>query len=172
MGPVLLAGFLLVRFGLLAMLDRKALACAAYFAPMQGSERIAYWIYQLTNVTILVLICYLPVQTQPRALLYLGSGLYAAGLLLLIASVVAFAKPQGDGLRYEGIYRWSRHPMYTAYFVLFMGCVALTQSAALFLVVLVFQGAAHFIILAEERWCLACFGEAYQQYMQKVRRYL
>ena len=38
--------------------------------------------------------------------------------------------------------------------------------------VLVFQGSAHWIILAEERWCQETFGEAYRQYRGRVRRYL
>ena len=38
--------------------------------------------------------------------------------------------------------------------------------------VLVFQAAGHRVILAEERECLARFGAAYRDYMQRVRRYL
>lgn len=31
---------------------------------------------------------------------------------------------------------------------------------------------AHWIILAEERWCIKKFGEEYKNYMNKVRRYI
>ena len=48
---------------------------------------------------------------------------------------------------------------------------SLTVSVLLALV-LVFQGSAHWIILAEERWCQETFGEAYRQYRGRVRRYL
>ena len=34
------------------------------------------------------------------------------------------------------------------------------------------QISGHWVILAEERWCLARFGGAYARYMQKVPRYL
>ena len=37
--------------------------------------------------------------------------------------------------------------------------------------VIMFQISAHWIILSEERWCLDRFGEAYEEYMKKVRRY-
>ena len=43
-GLWLLVPFLLVRFGLLAVLSREAVARAAHFAPMEGGERIAYGI--------------------------------------------------------------------------------------------------------------------------------
>ena len=56
------------------------------------------------------------------------------------------------------------------------GCVVstalLTQSPVLFAASLVFQIAGHRIILAEERWCIRKFGNAYVQYMKNVRRYL
>ena len=42
----------------------------------------------------------------------------------------------------------------------------------LFAASLVFQLAGHRIILAEERWCIRKFGNAYVQYMKNVRRYL
>ena len=62
--------------------------------------------------------------------------------------------------------------MYVAYFLFFTGCALLTQSPLLFAFVLVFQVAAHWIVLSEERWCIRQFGEAYRQYMKTVRRYL
>lgn len=39
-------------------------------------------------------------------------------------------------------------------------------------VVMVFQVSAHWIILAEERWCMEKIGTAYGQYMKEVRRYI
>lgn len=62
--------------------------------------------------------------------------------------------------------------MYIGYFVVFLGCAMLTRSMVLLELVLVFQLSAHWIILAEERWCLAEMGELYMEYAQRVRRYL
>ena len=55
---------------------------------------------------------------------------------------------------------------------MFLGCSLLTQSRLLLGLILVFQISAHWIILAEERWCAGQFGEAYLQYKRQVRRYL
>ena len=74
----LLIPFLLIRFPLLSHFGKNALSRTAYFAPVQGKEKIAYMIYQT---------------------------------------------------------------------------------------------AAHWIILSEERWCLEKFGKSYQDYQDKVRRY-
>ena len=58
MGALLLAPFFLIRFGLLARLDREAVGRAAHFAPMAGGERAAYWVYQFsTGGIILCILC-------------------------------------------------------------------------------------------------------------------
>ena len=98
--------------------------------------------------------------------------MYLLGLILCAVSVLHFAAPDQDGLNTQGIYRLSRNPMYLGYFVCFLGMALLTRSWVLLALVLVFQGSAHWIILAEERWCQETFGEAYRQYRGRVRRYL
>ena len=100
----------------------------------------------------------------------MGALVYAAGLALLAGAVVSFARPDRDGMNHAGLYRWSRHPMYAAYFVYFIGCVLLTRSLLLGLV-LAFQIAAHWIIRAEERWCAAQFGQRWREYCSRVGRY-
>ncbi len=93
-----------------------------------------------------------------------GLVLYLLGLVLCAVSVLHFAAPDQDGLNTQGIYRLSRNPMYLGYFVCFLGMALLTRSWVPLALVLVFQGSAHWIILAEERWCQETFGEAYRQY--------
>lgn len=172
MGVFLLVPFFLIRFGLLSALNREAIARAAYFAPLLGREKPVYWIYQVSNGAILICLLFLRVRTAPAALFYPATALYLAGLALLGASVVAFAAPTESGIHVNGLYRLSRNPMYLAYFVYFLACALLTQSPLLLGFVLVFQVSAHWIILSEERWCVAQFGEAYVRYMERVRRYL
>ena len=74
--------------------------------------------------------------------------------------------------REDGLYRFSRNPMYVSYFVYFAGCVLLTRSRLLAALVLLFQLSEHWIILAEERWCREQFGAPYEAYRKRVRRYL
>lgn len=172
MGAWLLLPFFLIRFGLLSRLNKDAVSRAAHFAPMRGHEKAAYWIYQVSNGLILILLFFLPIRRSPVWLCAAGVGVYLAGLALLTASVAAFAAPAESGFSQGGLYRFSRNPMYAAYFVFFTGCALLTRSPALFGLVLVFQISAHWIIRAEERWCAGQFGEAYLQYMKRVRRYI
>lgn len=170
-GFFLLIPFLLIRFGLLGRLDRRAVGRAAYFAPVVGKEVGAYWVYQVSNVAILVYLCFLNVSVDGSGQFLAGAGVYLMGLALLAVSMVNFAVPDRDGLNRNGLYRFSRNPMYVAYFVYYMGCALLTRSWVLGGIVAVFQISAHWIILAEERWCVETFGDEYRQYMREVRRY-
>lgn len=171
-GLVLAAPFLAVRFLLPLALDRRALRRAARYAPMRGGERIACAVYQAATLGIFVCLALATVRPDGTWLFALGGVCYAAGLGLLAAAVAAFSAPDEKGLNANGIYRFSRHPMYAAYFVCFLGMALLTRSAALAAVLLAFQTSARRIVLAEERWCRETFGEAYERYMERVRRYL
>ena len=97
-GLFLLLPFFLLRFGLLARLDREAIGRAARFAPLEGGERVAYWIYQTANIGILLAILLLPVHPAPVWLTAVGALVYAAGLALLAGAVVSFARPDRDGM--------------------------------------------------------------------------
>ena len=171
-GLWLLLPFLLIRFGLLAIFSREAVGRAAHFAPMAGGERAACWVYQLSNAALLLYLPFLRVRTEHALPLFVGLACYLAGLVLCAASIAGFAAPSGGGLCTKGIYRFSRNPMYVSYFLCFAGMALLVRSAALTGIVLVFQVSAHWIILAEERWCLETFGADYRRYAERVRRYL
>ncbi len=162
---------IVIRFGLLGILDKKALRRAALFAPLLGKEKVAYWFYQTSNIAFFVYLCFLRITTDPFWL-YTGLVIYGLGVLLCVRSVIDFARPKENGINVSGLYRISRNPMYLAYFVLFFGCVLLTRSLILFIILFVFQISAHWIIRSEERWCIDKFGEEYVNYMCKVRRYI
>ena len=169
---LLLIPFILVRYGLLAVLSKDARNRAAYFPPRLKTEKTAYWIYQLSTAAIIIYMLFLKIETIPIELFYAGLFVYTVGLVLCILTVVDFAKPSQTGMNLNGLYRISRNPMYIAFFVYFIGCVLLTQSFLLFGFVLLFQITEHWMILSEERWCIQKFGEEYLQYMKKVRRYI
>lgn len=58
----LLCPFLIIRFVLLSVLNGKAIRRAAYFAPLQGGERIAYCIYQISNIAVFLSLFFLTVK--------------------------------------------------------------------------------------------------------------
>ncbi|OIP95364.1 hypothetical protein AUK40_06040 [Candidatus Wirthbacteria bacterium CG2_30_54_11] len=74
-------------------------------------------------------------------------------------------------LKVQGIYRFSRNPMY-------LGFHLMTLSSMLYMHTVLISGLGlysliiyHFIILGEERFLTAAFGDSYKNYCQKVHRY-
>lgn len=169
---LLLIPFFLIRFGIMSAADKGAIERAAHFAPLLGIERSAYYIYQISNTAIFIYLCFLTIHIDFSWQFWLGLVCYVTGLILCTVSVINFAKPSDTGINTSGIYSFSRNPMYLSYFVYFIGCALLTHSLILCGLVLVFQISAHWIILAEERWCREKFGGEYTDYMKKVRRYI
>lgn len=168
---ILMIPLFLIRFGILGMLGKKALKRAAYFAPVKGRERAALVWYQIANIFIILYPLTLKIRWEkpfyPAALT-----VYAAGTVILLVATIHFARPDQTGMNTAGIYRISRNPMYVGYFFYFLGCVMLTRSLLLLVALVVFQVSAHWMILAEERWCISRFGAEYLHYMGQVRRYL
>lgn len=70
------------------------------------------------------------------------------------------------------LYKLSRNPTYVAYFLYFLSIAMMAQSLLYFAFLIAFQVSGHFIILAEERWCLQALGEEFAAYMKSVRRYI
>ena len=171
MGFFLLIPFFLIRFTLLSILNKEAVKRAAYFAPLLNKEKTAYYIYQISNILIIIYLFFLKVKTTPERLFFLGIFIYALGSVLLIISVINFAYPSQNGINQNGIYKISRNPMYLSYFIFFIGCVFITQSLLLLIFVILFIITSHVIIISEERWCINEFGKEYLDYMKKVRRY-
>lgn len=168
---LLLVPLFLIRYGLLSVINKKSLSKAAFFTPMIGLEKTMYLIYEVFTILIVIYMFFLKVNTETD-LFSVGLFIYIAGVLLFALSTFSFAKYSDLGVSKGGMYRFSRNPMYVSYFIYFLGCVLITNSMILFIMLLFFQVSAHWIILSEERWCIGEFGIEYSEYMKKVRRYV
>jgi hypothetical protein len=89
-GFLLLIPFLLIRFGLLSLISKEGLKRAAFFAPLIGIEKVAYWFYQISNILIFVYLFFLKITTDPYWF-YTGLVIFGFGVLLCLVSVINFA---------------------------------------------------------------------------------
>ncbi|MEC9489251.1 MAG: isoprenylcysteine carboxylmethyltransferase family protein [Halanaerobium sp.] len=162
---------ILIRYPILSLISKEAMGRAAFFPPTQGKEKAAFYVYQFTS---LFLLCYLFFKNikLSSSVNYLGLAIFFLGTVLYTKSTIDFARPGTDGINTKGLYKYSRNPMYVAFFLYFLGCGMLINSWLYLAVLLIFQVAVHYLILSEERWCWAQFGKEYQQYSANVRRYL
>ena len=107
-GFFLLLPFFFIRFGLLALLDKDALRRAAHFAPMTGNSASAYWVYQASNLALLVCPFVRSVTFSPLPLFLLGLAAYLLGLGFCAASIVSFGASSAGGL--NPLYACTRVP--------------------------------------------------------------
>lgn len=121
------------------------------------------------------------VLTWPGGTLGLPLWLRGAGGLVLVASVAVFVYAfrvlgrdnsygAADGLVTAGIYQWSRNPQ-NAMLILVYGALAIAADSAS---VYVLAGATMLVywlmILLEEPWLAARYGDAYRAYCASVPR--
>lgn len=171
-GLLLLFPFLLLRFGLLGRLGRDGLGRAAHLPPWGAGNG-----WPIGSISSPPPGCWCVSAHSGRR--WTAPGPFGRDLSCTFwgwpcapGAVVSFGRPSPGPFREDGLYRFSRNPMYVSYFVYFAGCVLLTRSRLLAALVLLFQLSEHWIILAEERWCREQFGAPYEAYRKRVRRYL
>ena len=170
------AAFLLIpivvaRYGLMPFLGREAKTRASFFPPLEGKERLAYWVYQITIILLLIMLFFFEINFQ-SLLNVIGVFIYAFGLIFYIVSKVQFAKPNRQGINNKGVYKYSRNPMYVSFFLYFLGITMIIGSWFYLFLIVILQISVHFLILSEERWCMNTFGEEFHRYMKHVRRYI
>ncbi len=117
---------------------------------------------------------------RSTALAWLGVAFCAAGLLLLLWSLVSFRQSFRIGIDVErpdklittGIFAFSRNPIYVAFLLVLAGEFLVFPNWIL----LVYFGAAAWLIhrqvLREEEYLRAHYGREYSEYCSRVRRYL
>jgi len=94
----LLTPFLLIRFPLLSHFSKNALSRAAYFALMEGNEKIAYVVYQISNLGLFLFSCLIGIKFDFSVLFYMGVAIYLLGLTLCAISMRDFARPHANGM--------------------------------------------------------------------------
>jgi protein-S-isoprenylcysteine O-methyltransferase Ste14 len=169
-GSLLIIPTLLIRYGLPLFVDKNAMKRLKFTPPPEGREKIAFWVYLPSTLAILVYSFFTKIITD-SVLFYIGISVYGVGVLLYAVSMCQFGKPSEHGVNTNGLYRISRNPIYVAFFIFLLGIALITQSLILFAISVVYQISVHWVIRSEERWCLAEFGEEYERYMKKARRY-
>ncbi|MFM9940680.1 MAG: methyltransferase family protein [Hyphomicrobiaceae bacterium] len=107
-----------------------------------------------------------------RAIAFL---LLAASLALFIYSFRRLGRDNSygakDGLVTGGIYRWSRNPQ-NAMLVVVYGCLAVaTDNARTYILCAAMMAVYTLMVVAEEPWLEAVYGQAYRRYCSRVPRF-
>jgi protein-S-isoprenylcysteine O-methyltransferase Ste14 len=169
-GWTLLAFFGLA-FGLtLALLPRGVVRKLYDRSEWTPAQRVVVRIGKVFGVALALAFVLSPLRVG-SGVFVAGMVLYMLGLAMFVIALVNYRNMPDDGPAEGGLYRVSRNPQWVALVLLFAGgCMAVGSWTAMLLLVVV-TALYHVRIRAEERSCLALYGDAYAAYMRRVPRY-
>lgn len=101
-----------------------------------------------------------------------GFPIFFLGVMLLTIATADFAVTPSEEPATQGTYAFSRHPMYLASFIIYIG-TGIATASWLFLAL----GMANIFWVrtearVEERYCLGKYGDAYRRYLKRTPRWL
>ena len=103
---------------------------------------------------------------------YIGFSVFIFGVLLLSFSTSNFMSTPEDILIQKGVYKFSRHPMYLATFLICLGSGIATASWIFILLSVIIAVCFNYEALVEERYCLNKYKDMYQEYINSVPRWI
>jgi protein-S-isoprenylcysteine O-methyltransferase Ste14 len=123
-----------------------------------------------------------PLQFLPDPMSpFLGWGLIAFGVVIIVASFLTFRAAQtsiepwkeSKQLITTGLFAYSRNPIYVTFLLIGCGFACLDNNLwILMLQVPLCFALTELVIKREERYLESKFGDAYRDYCQKVRRWV
>ena len=163
-GFLMILPMLVIRFLLPKGKTLGAMAKLQYFPETFGIERFALRIYFITNSLLVFSPLFFPLAPPP--LLLAGILIELLGLVIFTLSIMTFSSTAG--FVESGIYRHTRNPMYIGYLLVFLATGVAMANLFYLILTILYQIAVHFLILSEERWCKATYGQPYKDYLDRV----
>lgn len=162
-------GMVLIQFIYMAIFregGKRAVDTSWYTA----KDKLNGLVSTVLQILLLILSIFVPLK--------FGTMWFIIGLVIFILSLAAFiaafhsyaAAPANKPIK-NGIYRWSRNPMYFFFFAGMLGACIASASLWMLIVLIPFIAATHFIILGEERYCTETYGKEYLEYKAQTPRY-
>jgi len=138
---------------------------------MSRTERITLYSSKIIYIPAFIYSIFLPLKLGTEWL-YVGLPITLIGFIADVIVILNWAaSPRGEPVT-NGLYRYSRHPMYVTAFVFFLGVSIATASWVFLLFTILLTAASFYFAPLEERSCLEKYGDAYREYMNRTPRYI
>jgi protein-S-isoprenylcysteine O-methyltransferase Ste14 len=170
-GWLLLATFYAV-FAILMLAFPRHVVARLY--SIAGWSRRQRWLSasgKVFSLSCLAIIIFSPLKLG-AAVFFLGLGIFALGFTTMIIALFDYRRTEAGRPVTQGLYRFSRNPQWLLPAAMLLGCCLAIGSWAANFLLLAAACFYHFRILGEERACLASYGNEYEDYLQRVPRYL
>ena len=102
---------------------------------------------------------------------YIGVSIFIFGVFLLTLATSNFISTPIDQIIQKGVYKYSRHPIYLATFLICLGSGISAASLIFIVLSVVIIISFHYEAILEERYCLEKYKDSYLKYMNSVPKW-
>jgi protein-S-isoprenylcysteine O-methyltransferase Ste14 len=139
--------------------------------PVNDKEKWLNLADTLFQIMLLIVSIFLPLRVG-TAWFYTGLTISIIGFVIFLISLINVATTPSGQLFTNGVYRFSRHPLYLSTSLIPLGA-GIASASWIFMILAV----VNWVFFAsqvknEEEDCLQAFGEEYQKYLAKTPRWL
>jgi len=176
---VVLVGLVLIR----AVMLRKQGVKVILFGATDKSDFllmpiVIFFIYTLVGLPLPYVLNHLVFNSA--ILKWCGAILCAAALVWFAAALNAFGKSfrvgidekTTDKLITTGLFAVSRNPLYVGFHIFFIGRLLIAPNLASLIILVFFAAVIHRQIIREEQFLKGHYGQEYEEYCGRIRRYL
>lgn len=139
--------------------------------PYKKGEMRAFMISMMVMLLVIAYSVFLPLKLG-TVWFYAGFAAYLVGLVLYLAALVNIATTPVGQVWTKGVYRYSRNPMTFSSVIAWVGASIASGSWILLLLSVVAVVLQRAQAVAEERGCLATYGDEYQEYLDRTPRWI
>jgi protein-S-isoprenylcysteine O-methyltransferase Ste14 len=103
---------------------------------------------------------------------YIGLIIFLIGLTIDFSVLFTFRKAKPDKPFTMGPYKYSRHPIYLALILIFLGVSIMSYSWIIIVFLIIIIMHLQLAVPAEELYCLKKYGKVYQDYLKRTPRWI
>lgn len=180
--------FIAVFLGFFALNTAQEKGFKARGLETDGERPVGKWLFVLGKLS--TVLCWAAAFAQalglnmriiavPRGVEAAAGALFLGGFAVLWLAYRHLGDANATGLpkaatqlRTAGIYAYSRNPLYLGLYLMTAGAVAYSGCVVVLALGATAVGVHHRIVLAEEKFLAARFGQAYEDYRRRTRRYI
>ena len=134
-------------------------------------EKLLNVISTVTMIAGFIYSIFLPLQLG-KVWFFIGLVIFLIALVISLSGTFISRTTSTDKPFTKGPYRYSRHPMYVAQTLVFVGVTIASVSWVFLLLTVIMQGFHMIFAPAEEQYCLKRYGKDYQEYIERTPRWI
>lgn len=139
--------------------------------PVEEGEKNPFPIPTVLLIILFIFSIFLPLKLG-TTWFYIGLAIYSIGIVSFLSSIITAAKTPMGQIFSRGMYRYSRHPLYLSFLIIFVGVSVATASWLFLLLSMGWMTFPLSQIISEEQGCLDSFGIEYREYLNRTPKWL